>query len=97
MTREEIAGYLENAAQSLLDATKNESLEIRGAALVGWGLLRLGATLERRGLEPVEHVTRLVDANPGFDAAEKDADAAADAKFAPPPPIDPGGTGTPTP
>jgi hypothetical protein len=84
MTRDDLATYLENAGASLLDATEHESLEVRAAALVANGLLRLGASLARQGLAPVEHITRLIDIDPDMEKARKEAQASADAKFNPP-------------
>lgn len=108
MTRDDLATYLENAASSVLEATKGESAEIRAGALVAWGLLRVGAMLAKRGLDPVAHITRLLDIDGDMGAVEIEADAAADKKFAapepppvvvpedPPSPVDPAGSGTPT-
>ncbi len=83
MTRDDLADYLEKAAAVLLDTTEHEPLEIRAAALVANGLLRLGATLARQGLAPVEHITRLIDLDPDMERVRKASQDAADAKFTP--------------
>lgn len=52
------------------------------AKLVAEHLLHFGAVMLRRGDDPVAHLSRILDINPGFDAASKAADADAARKFA---------------
>lgn len=79
MTREQLADYLEGIGAAIPAPVGRP--EIVAAALIAKGLLYLGAMLVRRGLNPVEHITRLLDIDAGMASAEKDVDAQADHKF----------------
>lgn len=49
--------------------------------VIASALLRFAAIIVRQGGNPVEHLSRLADLDPGFDAASKAADADATRKF----------------
>ncbi len=79
MNRDELADYLEGIGAAIPAPVGRPEIVV--GALIAKGLLKLGAALVRRGLDPVEHITRLLDADPLFAAADKEVDAAAGRKF----------------
>lgn len=73
MTNEQIATGLDEIAKAI----SHDSVP----GMIAYGLLHFGAAVLRRGKDPVEHLSRLIDIGPEFDAISKAADAAAKAKF----------------
>jgi hypothetical protein len=75
MSKEEIARYLETAAQLQHAFTDNPAAEVAGK------ILHFAALALSLGKDPISHLSRLADIDPQFDAISKAADAAAHAKF----------------
>ncbi len=95
MTRDQLAEVLEYAAHAAesgpagLAALGVANPAIVAALLAAGPLLELAAKVARNGLDPVGHITRLVDIDPMLAAVRKDVDALEDAKFGAGPDVPP--------
>lgn len=84
MNKEDIISYLRIAASGVKQGANLflAQPELSRAMRIAGGLLDIAVTLLERGVEPVEHITRLVDLDAELNAAraEVDAEAAKDAQ-----------------
>lgn len=80
MNKEDVAGYLRIAASGLKEGSLLFLAQpsVSRAMQVAGGLLDIAVLLLERGVEPVEHITRLVDLDAMMKQARADVDAEAE-------------------
>jgi hypothetical protein len=83
MNKEDLASYLQNAAEGLRAGAYMfmATPHVAGVMRVISGLLDIGATIARAGDDPVEKITRLLDLDQQMRAERAEVDAEADRKF----------------
>lgn len=83
MDQDDVASYLQLASKGLLDGANLflAQPKISAALRIAGGLIGIGAGLLRKGEDPVEKVTRLLDLDAQMNAARDEVDAEARKQF----------------